>query len=377
MIKQKLLSLFNTAAILGVIAVNFIAQPAFAVSPEDLSILISDSRPSTASNYTITHDQVATTGDFSADDTMVVTFPSGFDLTSLSSPGDYDFDNGGTDETLQSGACGATDTIRVSVSGQAITFEACDSFVGEAAGTVITIEIGTHAAGGSNRITNHATPATYSISSDTTDEDSKDALIAIISGVTVTATVDESLTVTVNAVSAGAACDDNGGSPTEVTSTATTVPFGTISTEAFYNSCQRIDVDTNAAGGYTTTVAQTQVLTSGGNTIAEGSCDGGCNDTTLAGWETATNNGFGYCADDRSGNAAADAGIAASDQCDDATPFYYTFFTDPTEPTVDFMFSSGPISGDQTNISYHLSVPGDQAAGTYTNTMYYVTTATF
>lgn len=375
-------ALLNFLAITGVILVNFVAQPVFAVAPEDLTILLSDSRPSTATNVTVTYDQSAT-GDFSAGDTLVVTFPTAMDTSGFASTDALDYDitvNGVEEAVVDSGDTCADDEIEITtVASDVFTFTACSGYVGEAADTIIVIEIGTHATSGGtgNTQATNSTAATYTFTADATDEDAKDALVAVVAGVTVSATVDETLTVAVNAVSAGANCDDNGGTPTEITTTSTTVPFGTVSTETFYNGCQRVDVDTNAAGGYNVTIAQTQVLTSGGNTIAEGTCDGTCNDTTLGGWETATNNGFGYCADDRAGNAAADAGIAAADQCDDATPFYYTFFTDPTEPTVDFMFSSGPVSGDQTNVSFHLSVPGDQAAGTYQNVVYYVATATF
>lgn len=375
---NQLRHLFHLVLLSGLVVVNFWIQPVSAVAPEDLTVLLSDSRPSTVANWTITHDQEAT-AQLQAADTLVLTLPTGFSVGSVDQT-DIDFKVASTDETLQTGACGATDTVRYTIAGQVMTFDPCDNYTAEAAGSIIEIEIGLHALftdTGNAQITNHATPATYTVTSDTSDEDAKDALIAVVSGVTVSATVDESLTVAVNAVSAGAACDDNGGTPTEITTTATTVPFATVATEAFYNGCQRIDVDTNAAGGYTVTVAQTQLLTSGANTIAEGTCDGACNDTTLGGWETATNNGFAYCADDRAGNAGADAGIAAADQCDDATPLYYTFFTDPTEPSVDFMFSSGPVSGDQTNVSFHLSVPGDQSAGTYQNVIYYVATPTF
>lgn len=375
-------SVLNVLTITGVVLVNFIAQPVFAVAPEDLSVLLSDSRPSTATNVTVTYDQSAS-GDFSAGDTIVVTFPTAMDTSGFASTDalDFDFLNGATEETVVDSAdsC-AGDTVEItSISSDVFTFTACAGFIGEAAGTVIEIQIGTHATTGGtgNTQATNSTANTYTFNVDSTDEDAKDALVAVVAGVTVSATIDETLTVAVNAVNAGANCDDNGGTPTEVTTTSTTVPFGTVSTETFYNGCQRVDVDTNAAGGYTVTIAQTQLLTSGATTIAEGTCDGTCNDTTLGGWETATNNGFGYCADDRAGNAAADAGIAAGSQCDDATPEYYTFFTDPTEPTVDFMFSSGPISGDQTNISFHLSVDGAQAAGTYSNIVYYVATATF
>lgn len=374
-------ALFYGLAISGLVLVNFV-QPAFAVAPEDLTILLSDSRPSTATNVTITYDQSAT-ADFSAGDTLVITFPTAMDTSGFASTDalDYDITVNGTEETVVDSAdtC-ADDEIEVTtVASDVFTFTACSGFVGEAAGVVIVIEIGSHAASGGagNTQATNSTAATYTFTADATDEDAKDALVAVVAGVTVSATVDETLTVAVNGVSAGASCDDNGGSPTEITTTGTTVPFATISTETFYNGCQRIDVDTNASQGYTVTIAQTQLLTSGSDTIGEGTCDGACNDTTLGGWETATNNGFGYCADDRSGNAAADAGIAAGDQCDDATPSYYTFFTDPTEPTVDFMFSAGPISGDQTNISFHLSVDGAQDAGTYQNIVYYVATPTF
>lgn len=375
-------ALLNFLTITGIVLVNFVAQPALAVAPDDLSILLSDSRPSTATNVTVTYDQSAS-GDFSAGDTLVVTFPTAMDTSGFASTDalDYDITINGTEETVvdSSDTC-ADDEIEITtVSSDVFTFTACSGFVGEAAGTVIVIEIGTHATAGGTGNTQavNSSAGTYSFTADATDEDAKDALVAVVAGVTVSATIEETLTVAVNGVSAGASCDDNGGTPTEITTTSTSVPFSTISTETFYNGCQRIDVDTNAAGGYTVTIAQTQLLTSGSNTIGEGTCDGSCNDTTLGGWETATNNGFGYCADDRAGNAAADAGIASTDQCDDATPGYYTFFTDPTEPTVDFMFSGTPVSGDQTNISFHLSVDGAQAAGVYSNIVYYVATATF
>lgn len=379
---KKFKNLLQSVLILGITIIGFIAQPVFAVAPEDLQILISDSRPSTVTNVTVTYDQSAS-GDLSAGDTLVITFPSAWDTSGFASTDalDYDITNNGVEETIvdSTDSC-ADDEIEITtVASDVFTFTACSGFVGEAAGTVLVIEIGTHAtAGGTgNTQATTSTAGTYTFTADATDEDAKDALVAVVAGVNISATVDESLSVTVTGITAGSGdCVDLGGSPTDVDTTPTAITYGTVTTEAFYTGCQKIAVDTNAAGGYTATVAQTQLLTSGGNTIAEGTCDGSCNDTTLGGWETATNNGFAYCADDITGNAAADAGIAAGSQCDDATPEYYTFFTDPAEPTVDFMFSSGPVS-DESNISYHLSVPGSQAAGTYTNTTYYVVTATF
>ena len=378
----------NVLAIAGVILVNFVAQPVFAVAPEDLTILLSDSRPSTATNVTVTYDQSAS-GDFSAGDTLVITFPTAMDTSGFASTDalDYDITVNGVEETVVDSTDGCTtDVIEITtVAADVFTFTACSGYLGEAADTVIVIEIGTHATSGGtgNTQATNSTAATYTFIGDATDEDTKDALVAVIAGVTVTAIIDESLTVAVNGRTAGQ-CTDSGGTPTIADTTSTAIPLGysgatpgNVSGNTFYAGCQRVDVGTNAAGGYNVTVRQTQLLTSGGNTIAEGICDATCSDTTLGGWETATNNGFGYCADDQTGNAGADAGIVAADQCDDATPLYYTFFTAPDAPTTDFMFSSGPVSSDQTNIAFHLSVPGNQAAGTYTNVMVYVATATF
>jgi len=381
----------NISLLLAALLVSFFAwgaNLAYAGVLVYLEDTLSDSRSSTVANHTFEFDTDGAST-FAAGETIIIDFVDGdgFDTSALAASDalDYDIETPiGTEQTIvANGGCGAADAIEittVNTTTDTITFTACGSYTAGAAGETFKIEIGTNATAGgtgNSQIINATSTGSKSVSVDTSDDDAKDLLLAITSGVTVTATVDETLTVTINGVAAGAACDDNGGTPTEISTTATTVPFGTVATEAFYNGCQRIDVDTNASSGYTTTVRQTQLLTSGANTIAEGSCDGTCSDTTLGGWETATNNGFGYCADDRTGNAAADAGIAAADQCDDATPLYYTFFTAPTEPTVDFMFSSGPISGDQTNISYHLSADGAQAAGAYTNVMVYVVTATF
>ncbi len=384
---QPFKKLFYALAVSGLLLVNFFATPVFAVAPTSAEDTLSDSRPSTNANHLIEID-LASGQQWESGETLTIDFPAGFDTTGFANTDSEDYDiewNGSNKVVVDDGTCAANqiEIDAVNTTNDTFQFSLCaGSTASGAGGDTILIYIGTNADSdgtGDTQIDN-PTAGTHSINASSGSDaifDSKDFLVAVVAGVDISATIDESLSVTVTGITAGSGnCVDLGGSPTDVDTTATAVTYGTISTEAFYTGCQQIAVDTNAAGGYTATVAQTQLLTSGGNTIAEGTCDGACNDTTLGGWETATNNGFAYCADDITGNAAADAGIAAADQCDDATPSYYTFFTDPAEPTVDFMFSSGPVS-DQTNISYHISVPGSQAAGTYTNTTYYVVTGTF
>jgi len=129
----------NVLLLVVIVTATFLPSLAFAARPDDLSILLSDSRKSTVSNYTITHDQNSG-AQFTSGDTLDVTFPAGFNLTALASPGDYDFKVASTDETVQTAACGATDTVRASVSSQVITFEACSSYTAEAAGSIIEIQ---------------------------------------------------------------------------------------------------------------------------------------------------------------------------------------------------------------------------------------------
>ncbi len=375
--------LFRTSLVVGLIAIQFIAPRALAAPVEDLSILLSDSRASTATNVTITYDQAAG-GDFSAGDTIVVTFPTAFDTSGFASTDalDYDITINGVEETIvDSGDACTTDVIEITtVASDVFTFTACSGFVGEAAGTIIVIEIGTHATAGGTGNTQavNSTAATYTFNVDSTDEDAKDALVAVTSGVTLSATIDETLTFTVAGVTTGN-CSVSGGTEIDTSGSATTIPFGTINSDAFYDACQNLTVGTNAAGGYSTTVKTTARPTSGSNTISEGTCDGGCSDTVAAAWATATNNGYGYCLKDEVGDGAVTSGWSGTNECGDGTQHFKTINrVDATESGQSIMASAVATStNDQTEIGYRIAVGAGQAAGTYTTVIIYVTTPTF
>ncbi|MFQ6084085.1 MAG: hypothetical protein ACE5WD_12120 [Candidatus Aminicenantia bacterium] len=216
---------------------------------------------------------------------------------------------------------------------------------------------------------------TYSDQSCSTEVDSGVTAFAILGGVTVTATVAETLNVTVNASS----CDGFVTGGTDATSTTTTIPFGTVSTETFYNSCQRIDIGTNAANGYNATIHKTQPLTYGSETIADGSCDGACTTTTEAVWQTATFNGFGYCMKDRDLNGAqvADAGWGTNYCSQSAANQFFKIIANSSANAVNIMKSTVATSTNAAWIGYRLSVDSAQAAGTYTTTIIYVVTPNY
>jgi len=357
----------------GLIISSFIATPALAAAPDSLSVLMSDSRKSTDSTYTITLNQA--TGTTPTDgETVTITFPAGFTVPAFVAA-DATWTDNGVSKTVQDAACGATNTVRISVSGQVVAFEACDSYSGTS-GSNLVITLGT----GATKVTNHATAATYTVTAaGTYGDSSKDALIAVTDGVTLSATVDETLTFTVAGVT-DTNCSVSGGTDVIDTSgSAITVPFGTLTSDDFYDACQNLTVGTNAANGYSTTVKTTTLPTSGSNTILEGACDSGCSDTVAAAWSVDTNNGYGYCLKDEAGDAAVTSGWSGTNECGDGTQFFKTINRiNASEIGQSIMQSAvATTTSDQTEIGYRISIDAGQAAGAYTTIIVYIATPTF
>jgi hypothetical protein len=309
---------------------------------------LSDSRLSTAANHTI---QFATPSGVDVGDTITLTMESDFNVASVVLG----------DVTVEGNAPGG-----VSVLGQVITITADADTIVAAAGTADIIISNSH-------ITNPTVAGSYAIDIGGTFGDTGKMMVAITEGVTVSATIAETLTVNVSLVNSGD-CTVSGG--TSVNTTATAVPFGDVNTEAFYNGCQNVEVSTNAGGGYTTTLKKTQLLTSGANTIADGTCDGACSTTVGAAWATATNNGFGYCMDDQGTDdpAATADGDWGTNGCGAVAQYFK--LVDGTTPR-SIMSSAGEVSDDDAYIGYRLSVDAAQAAGTYSTTTEYITTPTY
>lgn len=199
---------------------------------------------------------------------------------------------------------------------------------------------------------------------------------AIISGVTVTATVAESLEVTVTGIAAGDCVQSTG---TSVTTTATTVPFGTVSPNTFYRGCQNIQVVTNAANGFVMTTQEETNLRSAPHNIPDTTCDtGGCSETTAAAWTVATaNHGYGHSCYNITGTPCST--VYAGDnfrqfacrgtnaECDPGTG---------NETAQIFMSTTGPanVTG---RILHRLTVSPTQAAASYSATVVYIVTPTF
>ncbi len=255
-----------------------------------------------------------------------------------------------------------------------------------ASGTTVTITIG-----GTNKLINPApvtsghTTGAADIYAETVNEctdaytnntcsnivDSATIATAPVEGVLVSATVQNYLTFSIAGVlSSTSVC----GKTTSQTTTATTVPYGAVTSGTFYTLAQLLTVNTNAANGYVVTAQENGALSIGGlgtTNLANTTCpDNSCSVTTPADWRTYTASGFGYSLANSSGTDASFTYNNGASMTFQAKPF------DSTTAQI-IMRNIAPVSGSATNVCYGLAVSNVQQAGYYMNKLTYIATPTF
>lgn len=299
-----------------------------------------------------------------------------------------------TQELTAAAAASSTWAVTIATTTDTITLTApttAGTFI--AASACIVVRIGTNATSsgtGANQINNPAKVVADPGIADIYDvaitfagnsTNSGSGLVAVIAGVTVSVSVDESLTFTLSGV-ASSSCTQ-GGTATAITTTSTTVPFGSsgLSSETFYKGCHDVIVGTNASQGYTVSVQENRSLLSGTDTIDDTLCDAGdCTEVIAAGtttaWATATNNGFGYTCSGSQCNAAFNSATEFSQfPCTGADAVCDAGAGAETATTP---ISHSTSTSAQTNrIVYKLSFDTVQPAGDYSNTITYIATPTF
>ena len=174
-------SVVRIFSMLAIMAFIMPANFAFAFStPTDLYDQTTSLKTSSGSN----HRFVFTTPvAIPESDIVTITFPSGFDLTSIAED-DIDISSGAIDLTTASD-CANTEEVGFSVSSQSLLFEICAGDGGTVVlGSEVVIEIGSNASSsgsGANRITNPSSAATYFVWVQTnTNELSGSVLIPIV-----------------------------------------------------------------------------------------------------------------------------------------------------------------------------------------------------
>lgn len=372
---KRILSFLSVVAMVAVMV-----PTAYAANMTSAKDTLSNSAPDTGSNHGF---QFTTPTGSALDSSFKLVFPilsTEFDLTSTAlGVEDFDVTIASVEQTLTVGApaAGEVQVDLANATTGVIVFD-LGSGVSLPAGAVITVEIGTNATSGGSgntQIVNPSATGSYSISLTTHNSDDgsgasideSNVVVSINNTVNVTATVQSSLTFTVNGVTSGTACPNSGGNAS-VTTTSTTIPYGNLATSVPKIACQQLVVSTNATNGYIVTVQQNQDLTSAGaDTIKAFSGTNGTPITWTAPPGSPTNGYFGYTSDDTS---------ATPDGYDQfATSKFAGFGANNTPYNV--VTEPGPVSNETNYMSYEVEVNQLQEAGTYTNTLMYICTATF
>jgi len=359
---------------------------AHADSLKTVSDTLSDSDIGVPSDHTI---QFTTLTAIDADASYIeITFPTGWDLSSIDTL-DIDIADDGADLTVGA-TCAATNFSR-GVTGQVLTLTDCGGGQGSliATSSVVTIEIGKNATSGgagTNQIINPSSATSSVINIKTyqsggTLQADTDTRVAIIDDVTVTASVDTVFTFSVNAVNAGTTVNDDV-TVTSGTTTATSVPFGTLSPGTAKLLAQRLQVDTNAQNGFSVSVFADQTLSSGnGSTI----------DTFIDGAATASSTQWaGPTATLGSPNTYGHWGVTSDDDVvSSSTPNLWgtgealyagNFVNNPVE----VFYNGAPVTAGSgtgvgsTDVAYKIEISAlQEAAKDYTATLTYIATPVF
>jgi len=215
--------------------------------------------------------------------------------------------------------------------------------------------------------------------------DSVNVKAAPVEAVLVSATVDETISFQVAGLGVGStAC----GVAADVTTTAYSVPWGTLATaDTFVDGAQQLTVSTNADGGYSVKVEENDQMGKDGitctgaaaaeanNCIQDTTCNvTGCDESTSQEWTTASGyEGLGYSLENLAGTDAAflytESGrsFSAKQFADIETP--------ETKQTI--MSNVAPVNSNDIYVCYRISIINVQPAGHYYNKVKYIATATF
>jgi len=370
-----------TAAIAGLAIILWsLGLPSFhfveAANVTTISDTLSDSAPSVASDHTITF--TTPTGVLNGE-TITIDFADGpFGVGSVDYT-DIDVQDNTTDLSVAAD-CAAADEVSAVFGGTTLTLTFClgDGASIAAAGTT-TIEIGLNATfgvAGDQQMTN---PIAGSYDIDVTagnGADSGTTVVAILQNVTVSASVDTRFTFTVAGVVGGQTV--NTSDTTGGTTTATTIPFGTLVDSVASTAAQDLSVVTNAFNGFVVTVtADTQLISTTGADI-DGYRNGNYDETPVT-WEGPTPvlgdewtyGHWGITSDDDSVSAGLTddfgAGLFASAS---TTPLEVFRHDGPANGTVD--------GQGKTRVGYKAEISAlQEAADDYTATLTYVATPIF
>ena len=372
---KQVAAILIASTLSGVFGVPLLFQTASAAQVSSISMTASSSNPTTATNYMLRYTSTTTVA---TGQTIKVTFSFG----NTGGANEYDLSTFTTADVVGlsgvavlAGACGGVTANQVSISGgisnvagnRALTFTAC----GPVAAQQITFGFI------NNHIINPTTTGSYKINVAGTQTDSGTTMTAILSQVTVTASVDTTLTFIVTGVATGGSVN---GETISTTTSATAIGFGTVASGTPVVAAQDLSVTTNAANGYIVTVREDQDLTSANGSSIKLFRDGAQTATPI-GWATPTAvlgnpSTYGHI-----GITSSDTDLNANEFFSGGVIKWAGNFQSTSTRTI--MSNSGPADGvtaaiGAVRVGYKILVSALQPAATdYSNRLIYVCTPTF
>lgn len=363
---RSLAILLVVSVLMWATGLPFLVNTANAVTLTSVKDTLSDSRPSVTSNHTI---NFTTTTAVAAAQTIKIQFDPATDLFNLTGVTSSDVTTTGM--TLVT-VCGAgTDEVTAAFDSTApdenITFTVCATDTVAAGAKVVSVT-------GTNKITNPSSTGSYVVRIAGTQTDTGDLRVAIIDPVTVTASVDTTLTFTIAGVAAGQAINGDAVT-TSAGATATALPFGTLVPGTAETLGQTLTVTTNARNGFVVTIVQNQNLLSANGADIDVFKDGAATATPTA-WTAPlgtldTEATYGHY------------GITSEDADLNTNEFGTALYAGNISTARQVFSHTGPADGSTadkglTRVAIKAEINALQEAATdYTNRLTYVATPTF
>ena len=353
-IKEKLAKIVAVAVALMGLGLNVGIANAGTLSTS--KVALSDPRPSTtAVNYTFTGSSVTTSLTkciklVFATTATGSTVPTGFDST----VGAVAINNAGTNYVPTP----ASLTLTKTVNGTLTLVDAAGQTPASASARTVSID----------GITNSSVADTaYYLrintfgNSDCATSPIDNTTVEFIntSGSTLSLTVDNTLTFTVNAVAGSASC--NGATSTQA-STATTIPFGTVNAATNQIVCQDLTASSNATNGYTIFARYTSKPT---NTLSQTIADHTGTNASPTVFSGAGTEAYGYTTDD----ATLGTGTAGR--------FISNKWAAMTTSNNEVAYEAAGVSSTTYRIGHEVGVSLTTSPGTYTTTIIYTCTPVF
>ncbi len=347
--------------------------PAFATSGTltSKSVTLSNSEPSTQSNYTFsfTTGSSATLNviDFQYATTPSggITVPTGLVLTSATLSTTTGIGTGWSLASTSGGELSITNATPQVVGGSTAVTVAFQTItnpqIGGASGC-------TEANSNANTGTCFARVATYT--GTTTLVDSGSASYELVSPTTASVTVDPALTMVLAGLASGTVT--SGGTLT-ATSTYNTLPFGNITANQSALAGQSVTVTTNALSGYTVSMAMTTGMTGTSGKVLQPFEANSASWATPVAWTAPTGSNLttpGSTTASFIGANTSDTRVSGW-----SSPTGKWAPVDSTYNTVDE--STAPDNGTTVNITYQVETDVYQPADTYTGTLQYNAVATY